>query len=103
MNIHVHSSKPDSYISGNMQFSTFEAQTFYRAPQDRFGGANIPGPPGQLVLFPSYVPHGVKHNYEGIRISVAFDLHRHIVNNPEPHWGCNLPFMNEEIYNNSCN
>ena len=103
MNVHVHSCKPDSYISGNMQFSSFESYTFYRPPQDAFGGVNIPGPPGQLVLFPSYIPHGVQHDYEGTRISVAFDLHRHIANNPEPHWGCNLPFMNEKIYNNSCN
>lgn len=98
MKEHVHSTKPNSYISGNMQFSSFETYTYYRAPQDVHGAANIPGPPGQLVMFPSYVPHGVRHNYEGTRISVAFDLHRPADSNIEPHWGCSKQFMSKEIY-----
>ena len=100
LNEHVHSSNENSYLSGNMQFSEFETSTYYRAPIDPFNGGQINGQPGQLVIFPSYVPHGVKTEWQGERVSLAFDLHySHLHPNAkkESHWGNSLRFMDKNI------
>jgi len=96
LNEHVHSSNENSYLSGNMQFSKFETSTYYRAPLDPFNGVNIMGPPGKLVIFPSYVPHGVKTQWQGERISLAFDLY-YSHSNTQPDWGNSLRFMDQDI------
>jgi Flp pilus assembly protein TadD len=38
----------------------------------------IPAKPGRLVLFPSYLHHGTRPFSAGERLSVAFDVHRHL-------------------------
>jgi hypothetical protein len=97
LNEHVHSCNENSYLSGNMQLSKFETVTNYRAPQDSFNGLKVIGPPGQLVIFPSYVPHGVKTEWQGERISLAFDLYGSQFQS-EPHWGNSIRFMDEDIF-----
>ena len=96
LNEHVHSSNENSYLSGNMQLSKFETETYYRAPQDAFNKLNVKGHPGQLVIFPSYVPHGVKTKWQGERISLAFDLY-YSQDSHEPNWGNSLRFMDQDI------
>ena len=98
MKEHIHSSGPSSYLSGNMQFSSFTTETNYIPPLDKKNGISIQGDTGQLVLFPSYVPHSVNHKYIGKRISIAFDLYKSNNTNKEPHWGNGITFMDKDIY-----
>ena len=97
LNKHIHSSNSTSYLSGNMQFSKFETSTYYRAPQDGFNRLEVKGPPGQLVIFPSYIPHGVKTKWQGERVSLAFDLYYSHSEKKELHWGNSLRFMDQDI------
>ena len=95
MNEHVHNGQDTSYLSGNMQMSSFDTQTHYRPPMDDIGTI-LQGQPGQMVLFPSYVPHSVTGEYQGERISIAFDLYpTHLMRD---NWGKYKKFIGEDIF-----
>jgi|TARA_B110000858_G_scaffold3097_1_gene3575 hypothetical protein len=95
MDEHIHSSQQSSYLSGNMQISEFNTQTNYRPPMCDTG-KTLDGPSGQLVMFPSFVPHSVDHEYKGERISIAFDLYpTHLL---VENWGKYRKFINEDIF-----
>jgi hypothetical protein len=56
----------------------------------------INGPSGQLIMFPSFVPHGVNHEYQGERISIAFDLYpTHLIND---NGGSHKKFIDADIF-----
>ena len=80
-----------------MQLSKFETSTYYRAPQDGFNRLEVKGPPGQLVIFPSYIPHGVKTKWQGERVSLAFDLYYSQSEKKELDWGNSLRFMDQDV------
>ena len=95
MSEHIHSSNESSYLSGNMQLSTFDTQTDYRHPLQTDNSMTIYSKPGQLVIFPSYLPHSVNQEYVGERISLAFDLYpTHI----RKDWGNSIRFMDQDIF-----
>jgi hypothetical protein len=96
MKEHIHNGQDTSYLSGNIQMSSFDTQTHYRPPMDNVGTI-LQGRPGNMVLFPSYIPHSVDHEYQGERISIAFDLYpTHLMD--EGNWGDYKKFMDQDIF-----
>ena len=91
---HFHSSDESSYLSGNMNLSTFDTQTYYRHPLQR-NYVPLHNKPGQLAIFPSWLPHGVEHEYVGERISLALDLYPIHVRKD---WGNPIMFMDQDIF-----
>ena len=72
---HVHALGPLSYISGNLSLTSSPSQTVYNYLHDDAYSLPFPSRVGQLVLFPSYLPHHTtRHTGPGARMSIAFDL-----------------------------
>ena len=95
--MHRHGSNPQTYLSGNMQFTECNSATYYQFPFDN-QGIDIEVKKGQLSYFPSYVLHGVRDYEDDIpRISLAFDLHYTEYRNCYPELN-QRTFMDEEIY-----
>ncbi len=95
MDEHIHNDTNNAYLSGNIQMSEFDTQTNYRSPMSD-ENVQINGPSGQLIMFPSFVPHGVNHEYQGERISIAFDLYpTHLIND---NGGSHKKFIDADIF-----
>jgi len=77
-----------------MNLSTFDTQTYYRHPLQR-NYVPLHNKPGQLAIFPSWLPHGVEHEYVGERVSLALDLYPIHVRKD---WGNPIMFMDQDIF-----
>jgi hypothetical protein len=72
---HVHSVGAASYLSGNLCLSHSPAMTVYSHIHDAAYTLPFPSKPGQLVLFPSYLPHSTTpHLGAPPRVSIGLDL-----------------------------
>lgn len=72
---HVHTIGPLAYISGNLCLTDSPARTVYNYIYDDAYSLPFPSRAGQLVLFPSYLPHSTtRHTGPDLRFSIAFDL-----------------------------
>ena len=75
---HLHSAQPTSYLSGHICVQCQETSTYYINPVNQLNEPyvkEIPNEVGQLVVFPTCVPHYTDtHQGNKERITVAFDL-----------------------------
>jgi len=71
---HFHSSKHSSYLSGHLSVQCEDTSTNYYHPYI-VGEYPTPNFPGQMTIFPSWVPHDTSiHNGDSERITIAFDF-----------------------------
>jgi Putative 2OG-Fe(II) oxygenase len=75
--MHSHSLHENTFISGNISLTQNNTTTDYWIPLFSLyhGTFQCENHPGKIVMFPSWVQHGVNPNESGIiRYSLAFDL-----------------------------
>ena len=75
---HMHSVRPFCYLSGHFTIQAQDTSTCYMVPVNQLNDPEIiekENKPGELTLFPSYVPHYTTKHYSFVpRITIAFDL-----------------------------
>lgn len=75
--MHSHSLHENTFVSGNISLTENNTTTDYWIPLFSLyhGTFQCNNKPGRIVLFPSWVQHGVNPNQSGyVRYSLAFDL-----------------------------
>ena len=73
MEAHSHNSRFSAYLSGNFHLDNYDTATTYKFMDDWTAIDNVKG---GLIMFPSQLLHEVdSFEDEGVRISIAFDLH----------------------------
>ena len=75
---HLHATGPKSYLSGNISVQCEKTATYYINPVNQINAPfsqQIINKTGQIVLFPSCVPHYTDiHLGNKERITIAFDF-----------------------------
>lgn len=75
---HLHSVNPLCYLSGHFTIQAQHTSTCYMVPANQLNDPEITekeNKPGELTLFPSYVPHYTTKHYSFVpRITLAFDV-----------------------------
>ena len=75
---HLHSVKPDAYLSGHVTIQCEDTATFYINPVNQLNEPEvkkIKNVPGEITLFPACVPHYTDtHSASTERITIAFDI-----------------------------
>ena len=77
LKIHSHSLHENTFLSGNLSLSENNTTTDYWIPLFSLyhGMFRFENHPGSMVLFPSWLQHGVDENNSGkVRYSLAFDM-----------------------------
>ena len=78
INLHLHSVEPTSYLSGHISVQCEKTATYYINPVNQLNepySHKIPNEVGQIVLFPSCVPHCTDtHLGNKERITIAFEI-----------------------------
>lgn len=75
---HLHSTGPDTYLSGHFNVQTENTSTVYMSPINQLNDPeviDIKNVNGELTIFPSYIFHYTTPHYShNPRVTIAFDL-----------------------------
>lgn len=84
---HLHSTGPDTYLSGHFNVQTEHTSTLYMSPINQLNDPDVievVNVNGEMTLFPSYIFHYTTPNLSNkSRITIAFDLN---YNQLAPNW-----------------
>tara|TARA_B110000977_G_scaffold83365_1_gene111376 strand:- start:710 stop:1381 length:672 start_codon:yes stop_codon:yes gene_type:complete len=90
---HLHDTGASSHISANMHLDNYKTTTDYIIPFDKENISPFPNQKGNLIMFPSYLPHRVnEHTEDNLRVSLAFDI---TLEKPNQH--TSIKFMDNDI------